>query len=87
MYVIIVYDIKENRVSKVCQYLRRYLNWVQNSAFEGELTEAQLERVKLGLKDVMDLDEDSVYIYILREARWMRKEILGQSKGLTDTIV
>jgi CRISPR-associated protein Cas2 len=44
MYVVIVYDVEQTRVAKVCQYLRRWLHWVQNSAFEGELTEAQLER-------------------------------------------
>jgi len=46
MYVIIVYDIDQSRVAKVCQYLRRWLHWVQNSTFEGELTESQLERIK-----------------------------------------
>jgi CRISPR-associated protein Cas2 len=87
MYVIIVYDIEEKRVNKVCQYLRRYLNWVQNSAFEGEISEAQLERVKLGLKDIMDLDKDSVYLYIMRDVKWMTKEILGQTKGRTENIL
>jgi CRISPR-associated protein Cas2 len=87
MYVIIVYDIEEKRVNKVCQYLRRYLNWVQNSAFEGEISEAQLERVNLGLKDIMDLDKDSVYLYIMRDVKWMTKEILGQTKGRTENIL
>jgi len=38
MYVIIVYDVEVERVARVCQYLRRHLHWVQNSAFEGEIT-------------------------------------------------
>lgn len=87
MYVIIVYDIEQERVNKVCQFLRRYLNWVQNSAFEGELSEGQLERVKSGLLDIMDPDKDSVYVYILRDARWMKKEILGQARGRTENIL
>jgi CRISPR-associated protein Cas2 len=87
MYVIVVYDIEQERVNKVCQLLRRYLNWVQNSAFEGELSEGQLERLKLELKDIMDLEKDSVYFYILRDARWMKKEILGQEKGSTENIL
>ncbi len=87
MYVILVYDIEQDRVAKVCQFLRRYLNWVQNSAFEGELSEAQLERVRLGLRDLLDEGKDSVYIYILRDAKWVRKEILGQEKGRTENIL
>ncbi len=87
MYVILVYDVEQERVAKVCQFLRRYLNWVQNSAFEGELSEAQLERVKLGLKDIIDEERDSIYLYILREARWVRKEVLGQIRGETENIV
>jgi CRISPR-associated protein Cas2 len=87
MYVIVVYDIEQQRVGKVCQFLRRYLNWVQNSAFEGELSEGKLEQLKAGLKDIIEPDYDSVYFYVLREARWMRKEVLGQSKAPTENIV
>lgn len=87
MYVIVVYDIEQERVNKVCQLLRRYLNWVQNSAFEGELSEGQLERLRFELKDIMNLEKDSVYFYMLRDARWIKKEILGQDKGLTENIL
>ncbi|MFB6271715.1 MAG: CRISPR-associated endonuclease Cas2, partial [Salinibacter sp.] len=48
MYLILVYDVEQERVAKVCQYLRQHLHWVQNSVFEGELTKAQIERVKAG---------------------------------------
>ena len=46
MYIILVYDVDQSRVSKVCNYLRQHLNWVQNSVFEGEITPAKLERMK-----------------------------------------
>lgn len=39
MYTIVVYDVGEKRVAKVCKYLRTVLQWMQNSVFEGELTE------------------------------------------------
>ncbi|MCV5714652.1 CRISPR-associated endonuclease Cas2, partial [Escherichia coli] len=77
MYVIVVYDVEQERVGKVCQLLRRYLRWVQNSAFEGELTESQLERLKEDLKAIIDSEKDSAYFYLLRDAKWMRKEIIG----------
>lgn len=82
MYVLIVYDIEQTRVAKVCQYLRRFLHWVQNSAFEGEVTEAQLERIKAGLSDLIDPDDDSVYIYRLPDRKFVQKEILGRAKAL-----
>ncbi|MEN2993717.1 MAG: CRISPR-associated endonuclease Cas2, partial [Thermodesulfovibrio sp.] len=47
MRVILVYDINEKRVSKVLKTCRKYLHWVQNSVFEGELTEAKLEKLKM----------------------------------------
>lgn len=84
MYVIIVYDVEQARVAKVCQYLRRFLHWVQNSAFEGELTEAQLERVKMGLREIIDPDFDSVYIYRFPHKKYLRKEVVGQAKAPTE---
>ncbi len=87
MYVVIVYDVEQSRVAKVCQYLRRFLHWVQNSAFEGELTESQLERIKVDLREMIDLDYDSVYIYRLPDRSAIKKEIIGQEKAVTDAFL
>ncbi|MBT9252207.1 MAG: CRISPR-associated endonuclease Cas2 [Brockia lithotrophica] len=81
MYVIVVYDVEQARVAKVCRYLRRFLHWVQNSAFEGELTEAQLKRVKNELNRLINPQTDSVYIYRLPGKKWIKKEVLGQEKN------
>ncbi|WP_448592736.1 CRISPR-associated endonuclease Cas2 [Thermoflexus hugenholtzii] len=87
MYVIIVYDVEVERVARVCQYLRRHLHWVQNSAFEGEITPARLERVKAELRDLIDEKKDTVYFYILQDPHVVRREVLGREKGSTSTIV
>ncbi|MDT7884659.1 MAG: CRISPR-associated endonuclease Cas2 [Thermoflexus sp.] len=87
MYVIIVYDVEVERVARVCQYLRRHLHWVQNSAFEGEITPARLERVKAELRDLIDEKKDTVYLYILQDPHAVRREVLGREKGSTSTIV
>lgn len=87
MYVIIVYDVEQKRVTKVCQYLRRFLHWVQNSAFEGELTEAQLHEIKFGLMDIIDPQVDSVYIYHCAFPRMVRKEVIGVEKSMTDIFI
>ena len=86
MYYIIVYDVKEKRLSKVLKFLRRYLNWVQNSVFEGELSLGQFEEVKSGLRRIINKDEDSILIYAM-ERKWMEREIIGFEKGDTGRII
>ena len=74
MYVLIVYDVGVERVAKVHKFLKRYLHWVQNSVFEGELTEAQIEETKNGLRARIDRELDSVLLYIAREERWLKRK-------------
>ena len=80
MHIILVYDVGEARVGKVCKYLKRYLPLVQNSVFEGELTESKLAAMKAGLSDRLDLRTDSVLLWVLREARWADRQIIGNEK-------
>lgn len=87
MYVIIVYDVEQERVAKVCQFLRRFLHWVQNSAFEGELSESQLEAIRFKLREILDLEKDSVYIYRLPDKGFLQKEVIGQEKALIEVII
>jgi len=81
MYVILVYDVKVERVAKVLKVGRKYLAWVQNSVLEGELTFSQYERLKEELRKVIDASEDSVLFYRLRSENWMEREQLGAAKG------
>lgn len=87
MYVLVVYDVDVKRVARVHKYLKRFLHWVQNSVFEGELTEAQIEEVKAGLRSILVRDNDSVLIYTARDQRWLNKEVLGQERGETDNLL
>ena len=47
MYVILVYDCGEKRVGKMLKLCRKYLNWIQNSVFEGEISEVKLKELTL----------------------------------------
>ncbi len=87
MYVIIVYDIEQDKVAKVCKYLRQYLNWVQNSVFEGELTKVQLLKVINGLLDIIDTNKDSVIIYTMRDVKWVDREVIGVNKNPATNIL
>ena len=85
MYIIIVYDVNVARVNKVKKFLRQHLNWVQNSVFEGEVTEAEFERIKDGLLNIIDEDEDSIIIYKLKSKP--SREIYGVEKNPIDDII
>ena len=87
MYIILVYDVEEKRVAKVCKYLRQHLTWVQNSVFEGELTRAQLAKVKSGLLKIINEEKDAVIVYILRDEKWMERETIGADKNPATNIL
>jgi CRISPR-associated protein Cas2 len=81
MYVILVYDIEEDRVAKVLKTCRKYLNWIQNSVFEGEITKAQMAALKADLKEIINKDKDSVIFYKMRTTKYLNKEIMGKEKS------
>jgi CRISPR-associated protein Cas2 len=83
MYILIVYDVEVKRVTKVHKFLKRYLHWVQNSVFEGELTPAQIEAMKSGLNKIIDNTADSILMFVARERRWLEKEVIGKERGET----
>lgn len=86
MYYIIVYDVNQTRVSQILKALKKYLFWVQNSVFEGELSEGQFARLQSELSNFLNLDEDSVIIYRL-DSRLLSRTVLGKMKGSMDTMI
>ncbi len=82
MFYIAVYDITDpRRISKVLKIFRKYMNWVQNSAFEGELTAKQYQRLKEELERVIKKDKDSIIFYHAEEQKHIGKKILGLEKN------
>ena len=63
MYVIAVYDMGEKRVGKMLKLMRRYLIWIQNSVFEGEITPSKLLELKIEAQKIMVKGEDSLIIF------------------------
>jgi CRISPR-associated protein Cas2 len=81
MYFLAVYDVNTDRVAKMLKLFRRYLTWVQNSVFEGELTKAQYAQLKDEAEALMEEEEDSVIFYGLRDERFVDRETLGEEPG------
>ncbi len=86
MFVILVYDAGVKRVQKFHKICRKYLDWVQLSVFEGELSLAQLERLKSELREIMNTKEDSLIIYTFRTRYYFQREVIGVKKNDPDKI-
>jgi len=81
MYIILVYDVSVERVNKVKSYLRQHLNWVQNSVFEGEITDSKLRELKNGLKSIIKNDKDNIIIYVSKSDKFLIRENIGSPKS------
>lgn len=82
MFVIVTYDIVENRsLNKVRKILKKYLTWTQNSVFEGEITDSKLQKCMAEISKVMDKDEDSIYVYEVRNLNNISKKLFGVHKS------
>lgn len=85
MYVILVYDFGERRVAKMLKLCRKYLNWIQNSVFEGEISEVRLKEMLSAAKAFMKEDEDSIIVLkVPHNVLWRRK--LSGKNGVVSTI-
>jgi len=87
MYIIAMYDVGEKRVGKMLKLLRRYLNWIQNSVFEGEISEVKLLELKHKAMLIMDEKADSLIIFKTRQEKWLDKEIVGLERQELDTFL
>lgn len=87
MYVIAVYDVGEKRVGKMLKLCRRYLNWIQNSVFEGEITPVKLQELVVEAQKIMQKDEDSFILFKSRDSHWLDKEVIGLERMSTDNFL
>jgi CRISPR-associated protein Cas2 len=75
--VLMVYDVNVKRVTKVLKVGRKYLNHIQNSVLEGELSPAQYKKLKYEVAEIIDDSQDSVRFYLLRTTSYMTVDKLG----------
>ena len=87
MYVILVYDVGEKRVGKMLRLCRRYLHWIQNSVFEGEITELKLRELQHKAQQLMKMTDDSLIVFSSREERWLDKTVIGKEKNELDNFL
>lgn len=77
MYVILTYDVKVKRNSKVLKLCRKYLTHVQKSVFEGFISERKLGTLEKRLHGIIDCDEDQIAIYRCTNIECIKKREIG----------
>jgi CRISPR-associated protein Cas2 len=88
MYVIVTYDITDDRrLNKVRKVLKKYLYWSQLSTFEGEISKALLAKCMAEVNNIIDLSEDSVYVYEVENPKNIKKKVLGIEKSYMDNFL
>jgi CRISPR-associated protein Cas2 len=87
LYAIIVYDVSIERIDAVRHILKKYLTWVQNSAFEGEITLGKLEELRILISQAINKEQDSIIVYTANNPTWLERTVWGREKGTTDNIL
>lgn len=77
----------QKRVGKMLKLCRQYLNWIQNSVFEGEMTPVKLKELMFFARQIMDEDEDSMIVFKNREEKWLEKIVVGKEKNKLDNML
>lgn len=88
MYIILVYDIKvdeygKKNLPKVYKICKKYLTHIQNSVFEGEITEGNLLQLQMELSQCVRKNTDSLIVFKSREYRWLDKLFWGKEEDKT----
>ena len=76
MYVVMVYDLEADRTQKALKLGRRYLNHVQNSVLEGEISEGDMATLKNEVDDLLKPGESTI-IYELSSDTFLNRTVYG----------
>ena len=93
MYIVLVYDISQSeagqkRWSRIFKICKKYLSHIQNSVFEGEISETAMLKLEKELKKYIRKDVDSVIVFKSRSQKWLDKKFLGKiEKDKTDNFL
>ena len=93
MRVILVYDIAvskpadQSRLNRVRKVVRKYINHIQKSVFEGDISPSKLERLKHEVLSIVDRDRDFVIIYLFESEASYERQIITSSDDPTQNII
>ncbi len=82
LYYIAVYDIASpKRLPKVLKVFRKYMYWIQNSSFEGEMTLTQFKALNAELKSIIKKNEDSILFFWADNKKYISRKVIGYEKN------
>ena len=77
----VIYDITDDKtrqkIAKACK--NKGLYRVQKSAFLGTMNKNQIDELKLMCEDIMNPNDDSVYIFLMCEDDFKKVKLLGNA--------
>ncbi len=81
MFIWVVYDIKENKIrNRVIKQCQKYgLYRVQKSVFFGNVEDKEVYALKVIIKNIIDFNEDSVYIFPMTRKHLDEARFIGIS--------
>jgi len=94
--IILVYDIRieseddregQKRLRKTFKICKKYLSRVQNSVFEGDVTEGGYRSLLSELFQVIDKDVDNIVIYKIKFENAYEREIITNSEDPTSNFI
>ncbi|HQD29762.1 CRISPR-associated endonuclease Cas2 [Acetivibrio saccincola] len=86
-YAFLFYDIGEKRVHKVFKICKKYFKHHQKSVFRGNITPANLIKLKNELKKVIDEDKDFVTIIKLLNRYTFEEETVGKDIKQSESLI
>lgn len=87
MYLIVVYDVESDRTGKPRKLLRQHLQHVQNSVFEGEVTESNAEKIKNSLDKIAKEDTESIIVYEMWGEKYVDRTVFGEDPRRDERIL
>jgi|Deesub1362A_J573_1020465.scaffolds.fasta_scaffold00060_125 CRISPR-associated protein Cas2 len=85
MYVLVSYDIVDDKVrNRVMKFLKNFGDRVQLSVFECNLDESMYQRMKKGIEELIDMENDRVRYYRLCKGCMERVVISGWGEAPHD---
>ena len=86
MFLLIVYDTEQKNCARLHKLLKRYLNWNQNSVFEGSVTRAQYTEIRM-LLEKERAKNSHITLYCIESECIVEREELGDAKGNVSNII
>lgn len=83
MFVVVFYDVPAKRTELYRKLLSKYLNWMQNSVFSGDLTETLYKKMRFEMNRVLE-DDDKLAFVSTKNRHNIAVELLEQGISKED---